>query len=164
MITEINKYIKMWERRCYSNGIPDEAPKEIDDRVPSYKRIAIAILKNDLSYIGIEPVKSEYYSILKCIELNIVYKKSKRMTQQEVREFTFKLINNMVTKKCYIKGYGDKFRVVDSTHSPFINIDKMIMKILQFNKIVVRSGLIYQLDVLANPFSHPIDIKLPNKE
>ena len=154
----------MWERRCYSNGIPDEAPKEIDDRVPSYKRIAIAILKNDLSYIGIEPVKSEYYSILKCIELNIVYKKSKRMTQQEVREFTFKLINNMVTKKCYIKGNGDKFRVVDSTHSPFINIDKMIMKILQFNKIVVRAGLIYQLDVLANPFSHPIDIKLPNKE
>ena len=154
----------MWERRCYSNGIPDEAPKEIDDRVPSYKRIAIAILKNDLSYIGIEPVKSEYYSILKCIELNIVYKKSKRMTQQEVREFTFKLINNMVTKKCYIKGNGDKFRVVDSTHSPFINIDKMIMKILQFNKIVVRAGLIYQLDVVANPFSHPIDIKLPNKE
>lgn len=164
MITEINKYIKMWERRCYSNGIPDEAPKEIDDRVPSYKRIAIAILKNDLSYIGIEPIKSEYYSILKCIELNIVYKKSKRMTQQEVREFTFKLINNMVTKKCYIKGYGDKFRVVDITHSPFINIDKMIMKILQFNKIVVRAGLIYQLDVVANPFSHPIDIKLPNKE
>lgn len=164
MITEINKYIKMWERRCYSNGIPDEAPKEIDDKVPSYKKIAIAILKNDLSYIGIEPIKSEYYSILKCIELNIVYKKSKRMTQQEVREFTFKLINNMVTKKCYIKGNGDKFRVVDSTHSPFINIDKMIMKILQFNKIVVRAGLIYQLDVLANPFSHPIDIKLPNKE
>jgi len=164
MITEINRYIKLWENRCYSDGLPDEAPKEIDGKVPSYKRIAIAILKNDLSYIGIEPPKSEYYSILKCAELKIEYNKPKRMTQQELKEFVFKLINTMVSKQCYIKGYGNQYRVMDATHSPVINIDKQSMAILTENNLVVRSGLVWSLNVLANPYSHYNDIKLPVKQ
>ena len=43
--------MEMWENRCYSNGIPDEAPEGLakQGRVPSYKAIAMAILKNDHS-------------------------------------------------------------------------------------------------------------------
>jgi len=39
-----------WERRCYSDGIPDEIPELLSKtlRVPCYKTIAIALLKNDL--------------------------------------------------------------------------------------------------------------------
>lgn len=45
----IEIFIKTWENRCYKDGIPDE----IDDllikacRAPSYKSIALAILRND---------------------------------------------------------------------------------------------------------------------
>lgn len=68
----IEKYIQEWEKKCYSKGIPDEAPIQINDKVPSYKKIAIAILKNDfnLKTLGYEPKKSKYYSILKRIEID----------------------------------------------------------------------------------------------
>lgn len=68
MITEINEYIKTWQNRCYPE-LPDEAPREIDDMVPSYKRIAMAIMRGDLKMIGITPPKSKWYGILKRIEL-----------------------------------------------------------------------------------------------
>lgn len=69
MKIEIQDYIRTWEKRCYHNGIPDEAPKEIFDRVPSYKAIAMAILKNDLSIIGVEKKPSYVYVALKRIEI-----------------------------------------------------------------------------------------------
>lgn len=69
MVREIHEYVKKWEHRCYHEGIPDEAPKEIDDMVPSYRRIAIAILKNDAGHIGFSKPKSIYYNILKGIEI-----------------------------------------------------------------------------------------------
>lgn len=52
-------------------GIPDDVPKEIFDMVPSYKRIAIAILKNDYSLksLGFSPKTSEYYNAYKRIEI-----------------------------------------------------------------------------------------------
>lgn len=163
MITEINRYIKMWEARCYSDGIPDEAPKEIDDKVPSYRKIAIAILKNDYTLIGVQPVKSEYYSILKCIELGLTYKKSKRMTQSELKEFVFSLINTMIEKSCYIKGYGTLYRVMDETHSPVRNIEKQIVYILLENNLIIRDKLIHKLNVVSNPFFSHSEIKLPTK-
>ena len=63
--------MKTWENRCYLNGIPDEAPTEIHKKVPSYKRIAIALLNNDMQLreLGFEAKKSKYYSMLKRIEL-----------------------------------------------------------------------------------------------
>lgn len=70
MERQIQEYIEQWEQRCYHEGIPDEAPLEVFDKVPSYKKIAIAILKNDLSLIGIQPRKSEWYNILKRIEID----------------------------------------------------------------------------------------------
>jgi predicted phosphoadenosine phosphosulfate sulfurtransferase len=69
MRKSIEAYIQTWENRCYKDGLPDEAPIEIFNMVPSYKRIAMAILRNDLSDLGINGRKSEYYSILKRIEL-----------------------------------------------------------------------------------------------
>jgi len=71
MRTRIENYIKTWEQRCYHDGIPDEAPNEISDMVPSYKRIAIAILRNDYSLksLGFTPKTSMFYTILKGIEI-----------------------------------------------------------------------------------------------
>lgn len=80
MEKQIREYIELWEQRCYHEGIPDEAPLEIFDKVPSYKKIAIAILKNDLSLIGIQPRKSEWYNILKRIELDERAKKAQTNT------------------------------------------------------------------------------------
>jgi predicted phosphoadenosine phosphosulfate sulfurtransferase len=67
----VRDYERTWEGRCYFNGIPDESPDEIRDKVPSYKRIAIALLNNDMQLmeLGYEPKKSKYYSMLKRIEL-----------------------------------------------------------------------------------------------
>lgn len=64
-------YIKTWENNCYYNGIPDEAPKEITDKVPDYKKICICIIKNDfaLKTLGFEAKKSTIYSELKRIEI-----------------------------------------------------------------------------------------------
>ncbi len=46
---KVNYYCKLWESRCYSEGIPDEAPVELEKKanVPSYRRVCQAILKND---------------------------------------------------------------------------------------------------------------------
>ena len=68
---KINEYIEKWEKRCYINGIPDETPVELLDKVPSYKKICIALLKNDFNLVslGYEQKKSKYYSMLKKIEI-----------------------------------------------------------------------------------------------
>ena len=60
-----------WESRCYSNGIPDEVPDNLANsgRVPSYKAIALSILKNDLNFggLGFQGRYSEFYQMLKTI-------------------------------------------------------------------------------------------------
>ena len=81
MVEKIKSYIKIWQKRCYVNGLPDEAPEEISDKVPSYKRIAWAILSNDhaLESLGYTPKKSKVYTALKKIELKereLNYKKT----------------------------------------------------------------------------------------
>lgn len=163
MITEVNRYIKLWEARCYFDGLPDEAPKEIDDMVPSYRRIAMALMRGDLSIIGVAKPVTDYYGILKAIELNQPYQKSKRMTQSELRQFIHKLITTLIAKNCYIKGYGDKFRIMDEKHNPVQNISKLEMKVLQINNIVKLTGITYHLNVIANPFAHAIDVRLPSR-
>lgn len=69
---KIKQYVETWERRCYKNGIPDSAPIGLEDKVPSYQRIAITLLKNDMNLIslGYQPKNSKYYSILKRIEID----------------------------------------------------------------------------------------------
>ena len=48
---KVEDYIKTWEDRCYFDGIPDSVPSGLmkSMRVPSYKAIALAILRNDPS-------------------------------------------------------------------------------------------------------------------
>ena len=73
MKEKILNYINDWENKCYKDGIPDEAPLRLEQlgKVPSYRRICIAILKNDfaLKTLGFSPPKSEVYNELKRIEL-----------------------------------------------------------------------------------------------
>jgi len=73
MVEEINKYVSIWEKRCYINGIPDQCDDVLESMnlVPSYRRVAIAILKNDhaLKSLGFTPKESVYYGELKKIEL-----------------------------------------------------------------------------------------------
>lgn len=70
----INKYIELWRGKGYPDDIPDEVPYQLSELglAPSYKEIAIAILKNDhdLKILGFSAgFKSKYYSVLKRIEL-----------------------------------------------------------------------------------------------
>jgi len=69
----VDEYISVWEAKGYPNGIPDEAPEELEalGLVPSYRLIAKTLLNNDLQLLslGFAPKKSIYYNILKKIEL-----------------------------------------------------------------------------------------------
>lgn len=84
----VQDHVKKWEQRCYYNGIPDEAPIEIDDRVPSYKKIVMCILKNDLRKLVAIVKKSEWYNVLKKIELRergVIIKDKKKDNQLKFR-------------------------------------------------------------------------------
>jgi predicted phosphoadenosine phosphosulfate sulfurtransferase len=76
----VSDYVKMWEGRCYSEGIPDEPPPELFHRIPSYKLIAFAILRNDSEMLGIVKPPCKAYSALKRIEI------SKRPNKQPVKQ------------------------------------------------------------------------------
>jgi len=69
----ILKYISLWEKRCYEKGIPEEVPTRIFqlNKAPSYKAIALAIMKNDtvLKTLGYTRKKCKHYHLLKRIEL-----------------------------------------------------------------------------------------------
>ena len=64
-------YIDSYTLRGYEQ-IPDELPGELIDLAPAYKFICQAILKNDqhLTTLGYSKPKSQYYSLLKRIEIN----------------------------------------------------------------------------------------------
>lgn len=72
-------YLKTWKKRGYIDDIPDEVNQILQDEnlAPSYKAIAIAILKNDhnLESLGYTVEKSIYYDSIKKIQL-------KQKTQQ----------------------------------------------------------------------------------
>ena len=73
MYKKIRNYIAQWEARGYHNGIPDEAPVRLEQlgKVPSYRQICMAILKNDttLKSLGQARPKCQLYNELKRIEL-----------------------------------------------------------------------------------------------
>ncbi len=73
MHEKIARYIQEWSQCGYSDGLPDEVPDELmhENLAPSYKAIAIAILRNDhtLQSLGFTPKISPWYSVLKRIEL-----------------------------------------------------------------------------------------------
>lgn len=69
----IRQYIKTWEKRCYPEGIPDEAPRELESAalVPSYRRICLALIRNDLTLktLGLSQPKSQLYGKIKRAEI-----------------------------------------------------------------------------------------------
>lgn len=73
MKKKIENYIKKWTTTVYLNDLPDEAPRRLEElnKVPSYRQICIALLKNDcqLKSLGYTPKSSRYYSMLKRKEL-----------------------------------------------------------------------------------------------
>jgi len=69
----IYQYIIDWQSKGYSDCIPDEGNPRLEQlhKIPSYKKIAIAILRNDssLQSLGVVAKKSKYYHMLKKIEI-----------------------------------------------------------------------------------------------
>jgi len=72
-LAKIREYVRKWERRGYPNGIPDEAPPELEaiGKAPSYRLICLTILKNDVACetLGYAREKCEAYMELKRIEI-----------------------------------------------------------------------------------------------
>jgi predicted phosphoadenosine phosphosulfate sulfurtransferase len=73
MKNKILRYVASWEKRGYPEGIPDEAPLELEalNKVPSYRLICWAIMKNDvhLQTLGYSRPKCEAYMALKKVEI-----------------------------------------------------------------------------------------------
>jgi predicted phosphoadenosine phosphosulfate sulfurtransferase len=73
MRRKILTYIGTWEGRGYPRGIPDEAPPRLEAalRVPSYRLICMAIMKNDvtLATLGYQRQQCAAYMAIKRIEL-----------------------------------------------------------------------------------------------
>jgi len=73
MRLKIKKYIDQWRNQGYSDDIPDEVPDVLMrlQLAPSYKAIALAILRNDvtLSSLGFSGTPTPWYIELKRIEL-----------------------------------------------------------------------------------------------
>lgn len=73
-MSKIAEYIATWKKRGYPKDIPDEVPEVLLQQglAPSYKAIALTILRNDLqcTSLGFAPAKSEWYGILKRIEID----------------------------------------------------------------------------------------------
>lgn len=72
-VRKIYKYIKEWENKGYEKGIPNEACERLERlcKVPSYRAICIAIMKNDMTLksLGFSKPKCELYNELKSIEI-----------------------------------------------------------------------------------------------
>ena len=80
---KVKAYIRTWEARGYQAGIPDEADHNLEflGKVPSYRRIVLAILNNDwhLTTLGYQRPKCDAYMNLKRIEIEAREKKNERL-------------------------------------------------------------------------------------
>ena len=80
---KIEKYIKKWEQRGYEQGIPDEAPLELESTglVPSYRLICISIMKNpnNLELLGYSREICRIYSDIKQVEIYNRKQKNKQL-------------------------------------------------------------------------------------
>lgn len=79
MLNKILAHIKTWEGRGYECGIPDKAPVRLEaaGKVPSYRRICKAILKNDVALVslGYSRPYCEAYNNIKRVEIEAREKK-----------------------------------------------------------------------------------------
>ena len=48
--SRVAEYTRLWQNRCYGEGIPDEVPAKVAEsgRAPSWKAVAMCLLRNDL--------------------------------------------------------------------------------------------------------------------
>lgn len=71
--SNVIRHLERWRRRGYGDGIPEQAPDLLEEkgRVPSYRQIVRAILRNDtgLSSLGYGVPKSAAYMAIKRIEI-----------------------------------------------------------------------------------------------
>lgn len=85
----VKEYISNWKAKGYENDIPDEVPHELMKLglAPSYKAIAIALLKNDvnLESLGFVGKKSKWYSAFKKVEIE-ERERLKALSQQPTKE------------------------------------------------------------------------------
>ena len=69
----VAKYVNQWRKCGYQDGIPDESPAELERLMlaPSYRQMALALLRNDLSLhsLGFAAPVSAWYRELKRIEI-----------------------------------------------------------------------------------------------
>lgn len=82
---KIEMYIEKWTKRGYEDGIPDEAPYELEKTglVPSYRLICIALMKNqhNLELLGYSKNKSKVYSEIKRRE---IYNRKQKVKQLDL--------------------------------------------------------------------------------
>lgn len=79
MKEKILAWLEKWKNQGYKDGIPDEVDAKLEalGKVPSYRMVCKAILKNDvsLSSLGYSRQACDSYVILKRIELAARVKK-----------------------------------------------------------------------------------------
>lgn len=63
------QYVQKWSEMGYPDDLPDECPQRLAELnlAPSWRAIAVAILKNDVSCqsLGFTPRRSQWYAVLK---------------------------------------------------------------------------------------------------
>jgi len=72
-VKKIEFWIRAWEKKGYPDGIPDEAPITLETlgKVPSYRLVCIAIMKNDhaLQALGFSRPQCQLYNEIKRSEI-----------------------------------------------------------------------------------------------
>lgn len=73
MKQKILQYIAKWEKQGYPQGIPDHADSRLEaiGKCPSYRKICVAILKNDVALVSLGYARqpSDAYNAIKKIEI-----------------------------------------------------------------------------------------------
>lgn len=87
MRKRIEAYIRNWTSKGYPDGLPDEAPRRLEEanKVGSYRQICIALMKNDwnLLTLGNSRPPCQIYMSLKRAELIAKGKISASQPEQE---------------------------------------------------------------------------------
>jgi len=89
-IKRFRVFIKGWSARGYIDGIPDEAPKILEDKqwAPSWRRICKVLLRNDhwCKGLGLTQPKSDAYG--RYLDIKKKEKLNKDNQQKEVKQYS----------------------------------------------------------------------------
>lgn len=58
----VKAYVEMWRKRCYFDDIPEQVPDllQSSNRAPSWRKIAVCLLKNDMKLRGLGFTEKNY--------------------------------------------------------------------------------------------------------